>query len=67
MSDVLTDKRRKYLTVREVAEYLNIGRSSAYELISDGKLRAKKFGKKNVRIHVSELERYERESNWEHD
>lgn len=61
---MLTDKRRRYMTVREVAEYLNIGRSSAYELVSTGELKAKKFGKKNVRVHIEELERYEQESDW---
>ena len=60
----MEDKRRRYLTVREVAEHLTIGLSSAYDLITSGQLRAKRFGKRNVRVHVQELERYERDSDW---
>ena len=60
----MEDKRRRYMTVLEVAEYLSIARSSAYDLISSGDLKAKRFGKRNVRIHVEELQRYERESDW---
>ena len=60
----LADQRRRYLTVQEVADYLGIGRSSAYDLIKGGDLKAKRFGKKNVRVHIEELERYEGESEW---
>ncbi len=63
-STMLKDKRRSYMTVGEVAEHLSIGLSSAYDLISSGELKAKRFGKRNVRVHVDELERYERESDW---
>ena len=60
----MEDKRRRYLTVKEVAEYLSIARSTAYDLIPSGELKAKRFGKRNVRVHVEELRRYERESDW---
>ena len=49
-----------------MADHLRIGRSSAYDLITRGEIRAKTFGKRNVRIHVDELARYERESDWRH-
>ena len=52
------------MTVQEVAEHLGIGKSSAYDLIYGGELKAKRFGKRNVRVHGDELERYERESDW---
>ena len=55
------DRRRRGLTILEVAEYLSIGRSSAYELAQTGQLKAKRFGK-NIRIRIKELERYEHES-----
>lgn len=58
------DGRRRYLTILEVAEHLSIGRTSAYDLITSGQLKAKRFGKRSVRVHVDELERYERESDW---
>lgn len=60
----MEDKRRRYLTVLEVAEYLSIARSTAYDLISRGEIKAKRFGKRSVRVHVDELRRYERESDW---
>jgi excisionase family DNA binding protein len=62
--ELLPDGRRKYMTIQEVADYLTIGRTSAYELISQGDIKAKRFGKKNVRVHVDELKRYEAESDW---
>lgn len=58
------DGRRKYLTTDEVAQELGIGRSTVYEEITRGNLKAKRFGKKNIRIHVDELKRYEEESDW---
>ena len=58
------DKRRRYMTVLEVAEYLSIARSTAYDLISSGELKAKRFGKRSIRVHVEELQRYERDSDW---
>ena len=62
----MEDKRRRYMTVLEVAEYLSIARSTAYDLISSGDLKAKRFGKSRriIRVHVEELLRYERESDW---
>lgn len=60
----MDDKRRRYLTVSEVADYLAISRSSAYDLISRGDLKAKRFAKRSLRVHVDELRRYENESDW---
>lgn len=67
MTDLLADKRRGYATVKEVADYFGVGRSSVYEWISTGQLQAKKFGKKAVRVHLSEIERFEQESEWAYD
>ena len=52
------------MTVLEVAEYLSIARSTAYDLISSGELKAKRFGKRAIRVHIEDLQRYERESDW---
>ena len=60
----MEDKRRRYMTVLEVAEYLSIARSTAYDLISSGELKAKRFGKRAIRVHIEDLQRYERESDW---
>lgn len=60
----MEDKRKKYLTVKEVADHLSIPRSTAYDLVHGGGLKAKRFGKRTIRIHVDELERYERESTY---
>lgn len=58
------DQRRRYMTIQEVADHLSIGRTSAYKLITSGRLKAKRFGKSSVRVHLDELERYEREADW---
>ena len=65
MEQTKRDGRIKYLSVDEVAAELGIGRTTVYEEITRGKLRAKRFGKKNIKIHVDELRRYEEESDWE--
>ncbi len=57
------DGRRKYLSVKEVADYLGLGASTVYDLINRGELKAKKFGR-STKIHVDALARYERESDW---
>lgn len=67
VSDLLTDKRRGYAKVKEVADYFGVSRSIVYEWISSGQLQAKKFGKKAVRVHLSEIERFEQESEWVYD
>jgi excisionase family DNA binding protein len=63
VTDLLSDKRRKYYSVREIAHYLGVSRSTAYELVSRGELRAKKFGG-SVKVSREEVLRYERESDF---
>jgi excisionase family DNA binding protein len=41
----------------EVAERLGIGRTTVYQEVVDGNLKAKRFGKKNIRIPAEELRR----------
>ena len=65
MEKTKRDGRVKYLSVDEVAAELGVGRTTVYEEVARGKLKAKRFGRKNIKIHVDELARYERESDWE--
>ena len=37
-----------YLTVAQAVSYLRIGRSTLYSLVSDGKLRVRKIGRRSV-------------------
>ncbi len=48
---------RKLLTVEEVAESLCVGRSTVYELMSDGRLYSVKVGRSR-RIPVDALTRF---------
>ena len=57
--NLLSDKRRKYYTVRDVAAYLDVSGSYVYKLIDNKTLRAHKFGRA-VRISRDEVLRYER-------
>lgn len=59
------DGRRRYLSVKEVAAELGIGESTVYDEIQRGNLKAKRFGKKAIKIHLEELSRYEDASDWE--
>lgn len=63
MSETNVDGRRKYLSVPEVCEILNVGKTTVYKLISDKKLPAKKFGG-CTRVHVDALAEFEQESEW---
>lgn len=61
MQDLLSDKRRKYYSVREIAEYLGISRSKAYDIVSKGEMAGKSFGGA-LRVSREEILRYERDS-----
>ncbi len=56
--------QRPFLTIDQVAERWNVSRGTVYNAVTDGRLKAKRFGK-HVRIHFGEVERFEEESNWE--
>lgn len=62
----MTDENeRKYLTVPEVAEVLEVSVGTVYKEIERGSLGAKRFGKRNIKISKTELRRYEQESDYE--
>lgn len=61
---MLIDGRRRYMTVSEVAEATGMGLSTVYDEIQRGNIRAKRFGKKSIRVHVDELKRYEEASDY---
>jgi excisionase family DNA binding protein len=50
-------EQREWLKVPEVAEFLQIGRSRAYELVADGDIPAVKIGR-SVRVSRKELDRW---------
>ena len=47
----------EYLKVTEVAEFLRIGRTRAYELVSSGEIPSVRIGR-NIRVSRKELERW---------
>ncbi len=51
------EREKEYLKVPEVAEFLQIGRSRAYELVANGKIPSVKIGR-SVRVSRKELERW---------
>lgn len=51
------DGEKEYMKVPEVAEYLQIGRSRAYELVADGEIPSVKIGR-SVRVSRRELKRW---------
>lgn len=59
--DPLSDKRRKYLSVGEVAEYFGLSRSKVYQMVDRKELGALKLGNA-IRVPREEIERLERDS-----
>lgn len=51
------DSGKEFLKVPEVAEFLQIGRSRAYELVGAGEIPSVKIGR-SVRVSRRELERW---------
>ena len=51
------DREKEYLKVPQVAEFLQIGRSRAYELVADGEIPSVKIGR-SVRVSRKELDRW---------
>jgi excisionase family DNA binding protein len=51
------EKDKEYLKVPEVAEFLQIGRTRAYELVSSGEIPYVRIGR-SVRVSRRELERW---------
>lgn len=64
MSDLLSDRRRKYVTIKELSEYFAISKTCAYDLVSSGEIHAKRIGRNAIRVHVDEVRRYEKTSEW---
>ena len=53
------DKLPLTLTVLEVAEVLDIGRNTAYEIVQSGDLPSRRIGKRSqIRVLKYDLERY---------
>ena len=53
----------KYFTSPQVAQRLEVSLPTVYRLIESGELKAKKFGKRCIRIPVDALIEYERRAN----
>lgn len=51
------DGEKEYLKVPEVAEFLRIGRSRAYELVGSGEIPSVRIGR-SVRVSRRKLERW---------
>lgn len=51
------DGEKEYLKVSEVAEFLRIGRSRAYELVGSGEIPSVRIGR-SVRVSRRKLERW---------
>ncbi len=46
------------LTIKEAAEYLKCHKATVYRLIKEGKVKAIKYSKRNIRIVQSDLDVY---------
>ncbi len=46
------------LTIKEAAEYLKCHKNTIYKLIKNGKVKAIKYSKRNIRIVQSDLDVY---------
>lgn len=53
----MDEEQHEYMKVPEVAEFLQIGRSRAYELVADGKIPSVRIGR-SVRVSRKELDRW---------
>ena len=49
--------REKWLTVAQMQEYMNAGRSKAYELVSSGEVKSYRLGRK-ILVDRESLDRY---------
>ena len=47
---------RRYLTLDETADYLGVARRTVRDMISDGRLPARRAGKKIVRLRIDEID-----------
>lgn len=58
------DREKEYLKVPQVAEFLQIGRSRAYELVGSGEIPSVRIGR-SVRVSRKELERWLEEQRYD--
>lgn len=55
----MTDSQmHRLLRIPEVAEILQVSKTTAYRLVQEGGLPAVKIGKSSVRVRMEDLERY---------
>lgn len=57
IEDLQTDKRRVWLTVKEVAEYIGYNPNTIYKKIRHGQIKSRKWGN-SVRVHISAIQPY---------
>lgn len=48
----------RYIKVIEVAQYLGIGRSQAYDLVKRGVIPSVRIGSRTLRVSLDELEKW---------
>lgn len=58
------DREKEYMKVPQVAEFLQIGRSRAYELVGSGEIPSVRIGR-SVRVNRKELERWLEEQRYD--
>lgn len=51
-------KMRAYMTVKNVAEYLQISERVAYSLIKNGEIKHMKIGQKIIRVHINDVDEF---------
>lgn len=64
MEQTNSTQQRPYLSIDEISDRWGVSRGTVYNAVSEGKLKAKRFGK-HIRVYFKEVERYEEESDWE--
>lgn len=54
----MVTEEKQFLTVKEVAQFLNIHEQSVYKAIRIGKLKEHRIPEGGIRIHIDELKRF---------
>lgn len=64
MEQASTAAQRVYLNLDEIAERWGVSRGTVYNLVTEEKIHAKRFGR-HIRVHMDEVVRHEQQSDWE--